>query len=343
MLKLEAQGYYSWIVLNQKDKIVRYAKNPQRNLVLNQGLDGIAVRSWADSFVACAVGTGTSSPVKTQTGLDSESRRTVTYLDLQSANSTTLSGEDFILRRTFVFPQEGSDVTYTEAGFSYSATGPNALFSRVRLPNILVSSGQRIIIQYELVVTLSPTLSTSLINPISLPTSSSGSFQYQRVGLKGVNALGQTYNYDDAEACNEPSVAAKGFFSISSSVPATFGSVVDRTGTTLENSVSLSTYVSSSFARDKIFSVAQRQGLGTSWRSLGLGATSGTSYVKTGLVHVLNVPYVKTQGVLDIAFRFTWAVRAAQNYTTLYYWQDEEQTMLKKQNPLLHYFGQSYE
>jgi hypothetical protein len=339
MLHFKAQGYYTWVVLNGKDKIVSHAPTYSRNMILTQGLDGIAVRSWADSFVACAIGTGISSPATSQTGLDNEVVRTAVYLDLVDANSTILSGSDYTLRRTFVFPKEGSAITYREAGFSYSTTGPNALFSRVRLPNVAVASGERLIIQYELVITLSPTTTAILVNPIAAIQSTSGSFQYQKVGLKGVNSLGQTYDYDSAAGCNEPSTAAKGFLSANSTGPAAFGSAVDRSGTTFETDISLSAYVPGSYTRNKILTATNKQAINAGWRSVGLGAITN-SYVNTGLVHVMNTNFAKSQGLLEVLFKFTWSyVVPPVTGETLFYWNPEENMVLRKQNLLLHYFG----
>lgn len=338
MFKFRAQGYYSWVVLNDKDKIVSYAKTPQPNLILKQGLNGIAVRSWADSFVACAVGTGTSSPAITQVGLDNEVRRTATYLDLVDANSTTLSENVYTLRRTFVFPKEGGNVTYTEAGFSYSTTGPNALFSRIKLPSISVSSGQRLIVQYELQITISPDETVPMVNPVS-GRNSTGVFAWQRIGLKGVNSLGQTYNYDDAEGCNEPSTITKGFLSVSSTAPAAFGSTVNRAGSSFTKNVTLSSYVEDSYTLEKLFDVGQKEALGT-WSSAGLGSSTSPQ-AATGLVYVFDTPVEKPQGSLILSFRFTWASVTRENYDALFYWQSEENMVLKRQNPLLSYWNLS--
>ncbi len=339
MFKFKAQGYYSWVVLNEKDKVVSYAPTKRPNLILNQGLNGIAVRSWADSFVACAVGTGVGAPAVTQTGLINEVRRTAVYLDLVDANSTSLDANVFTLRRTFVFPKEGSAVTYKEAGFSYSTTGPDALFSRVSLPNVAVSSGERLIVQYELLLVITPESTLAMVNPVS-GGASSGVFSYQYVGLKGVNSLGQTYDYDAAESCNEPSTAAKSFLSTDSTAPAAFGSSVARVGTTFEVDSSLSTYVPDSFTIDKILTATKKQAVSGAWRSAGLGATSGSSNSNTGLVYVFNSNFQKPQGLLTLNFTFIWlATPTGSAYDTLFYWQGEENMVLKRHNPLLSYWN----
>lgn len=338
MFNFEAQGYFSWIVLNEKDKIVRYSPSYSPNLILNQGLDAIATRSWADAFTVCAVGTGTSAPAVTQTTLDAESKRTNVYLDLQSANTCSLSGNEFTLQRTFVFPKESGTVTYTEGAFGYSIIGPGNLFSRIKLPNILVSGGERLIIQYQLVVSVDLVKSKAFTNPVKdLFNPSSGVFQYQRLGLRGINGAGVSYNFDDAEGCNEPSVVCKGFLSTNSSAPAVFGSTVDRSGTTFEKDVSLSTYVSGSFTRGKVFSALRKEAINNTWRSAGLGAGSGSSFSKTGLVYVFNANYPKTIGQLDLVYQFSWKQRFLNKEATLFYWQDEEH-MMPKRNQLLSYY-----
>ncbi len=342
MFTLQAQGYFSWIVINGKDKIVRYSPTYSPNLILDQGLNGIAVRSWADSFTACAVGVGTSTPQNNQIGLDAESKRTSTYLDFEDANTSFLSGNEFTLQRTFVFPIEGGDITYREAGFGYSLS-LNSLFSRVSLPNILVSGGERLVIQYRLVIKFDVTTPRALSNPIiDTRHVSSGILQYQRVGLKGISGLGVSYDFDDAEGCNEPSTAAKAFLSVDSSAPAAFGSTVNRVGGSFEASTALSTYISNSFSRVKTFTAVKNQATGVDWRSAGLGAAGGSSYLKTGLVYVFNSIYQKSVGRLDIGYQFTWRRRYLHMEDTLYYWQCEENMALKR-NQLLSYYGMNDE
>lgn len=338
MIQLQAQGYFTWAVLNEKDKIVRYAPTYSPNLILDQGLDGIAVRTWADSFVVCAVGTSPISPLKNQTGLQAESKRTATYLDLQSANKSSLLGNVLTLQRTFVFQKEGVDMIYKEAGFGYSLSGPNNLFSRVTLPNVLVSTGERIIIQYQLLIYIGTTKPKSFTNPIiDKKNASSGVLQYQRCGLMGINNAGISTIFDDSEASNEPSVASQGFLSINNSAPAAFGYVVNRAGTTFEKSLNLSNYVSGKFTRDKILSLGNKEAV-RSWFSAGVGANSGNSFSKTGLVYVFNAAYPKAFGKLNLAFTYIWSRKILNAGDALYYWQDEDNMVLKR-NTILNYYG----
>jgi len=60
------------------------------NLILNQGLDGIATQSWADSFLYCAIGLGTTPTVD-------DAGATVAA---QSSSTVTLSGGSFTFTDT---------------------------------------------------------------------------------------------------------------------------------------------------------------------------------------------------------------------------------------------------
>jgi hypothetical protein len=342
MFHSRAQGFFTWIVLDSNDKVVNYAPRYQKNLITNAGLNGIAVRPWADSFVACAVGTGNSAPDVTQTTLDTEVARTTDYLSATGANSSSIVGAAFVMRRTFVFPITLPTGTYREAGFSHSTLG--TLFSRVLLPNIPIVLGQRLIIQYDLAITLSPSTPSALTNPIRSITSA-GSFQYQLIGLKGVNSSGVTYNYDSASPCNEPSdAAAKFFLSKTATAPAALGSSVDRTAVSFEQDLLNVTYVANSFYRIKRASVTRQNAVDT-WRSCGAGANSIPA-LNTGVVHVFNSGFVKGDGTLIMDFRWTWGTSfasSAPRITSLHYWQDEDNLFLYRTNHLLQYFGQTHE
>ncbi|MCF3650167.1 hypothetical protein [Synoicihabitans lomoniglobus] len=68
---------YRFRVRNEAGEIVRRASAWRRNLILDQGLDGIAVRTWAHSFSNAAIGTGTT-PTKRDSGAVTFSRAATT-------------------------------------------------------------------------------------------------------------------------------------------------------------------------------------------------------------------------------------------------------------------------
>lgn len=67
-----AAVHYALDILDSRGRVVRSLPR-RRNLILDQGLDGIAVRSWADSFTNAAIGTGTT-PTKRDSGTITFSR-----------------------------------------------------------------------------------------------------------------------------------------------------------------------------------------------------------------------------------------------------------------------------
>lgn len=341
MFQYNANGFYWWAVVNEKDRVVDYSKSIQKNMILNQGLNGIAVRSWADSFISCAVGTGTSSPNVNQTGLDNELKRTSVYLDAFDANKAFLDSDLYTIRRTFVFSKEGGRVTYYEMGFGFSILGPNDLFSRIRLPGVTVSSGERLIVQYELQIKITPNSPVQKLNPIQ-GLKSSGVFAHQLVGLKGVDSLGSTCDFDSANSCNEPSSIANGFVCVDSSLPSPLGSSVSRTGVFFSKNTFSAQYVQNSFSLTKILLFENKEAMGFPLSCAGLGGLQNP-HANTGLVYVFNPPFKKPQGDLSFSFVYSWASRTKENYSALYYWQPEEEMTLRKSNPLLLYFAQNNE
>jgi len=335
MLDFKAQGFFSWIVVNNFDKIVHHSAFKEPNLILNQGLDGVAERTWADSFTVCAVGIGSGGATPSQTGLLSEVKRTMLYLDMEDACSASLIEKDFVLKRTFVFSTEASEITYREAGFSHSPSAGGNLFSRIKLPNIVVGPGERLIIQYELLIRIEPATPKVLTAPIT-GLALGGSLQFQKIGLAGINSLGQSEIFDDGQLCNEPSAAGEGFLSTNSDSPATLGASINRGGTIYKKNLVINPYASGSYKRVKLLSLTRAEAHGD-WRSCGVGP-AGSSELNTGLILVFDDIFIKRKGILNLGFTYTWGAFSRANYTTLMYWLDDEKEFIK-QNPLLQYFN----
>ena len=129
----------------------------QPNLILNQGLNNLASRActWETFGGYCSLGTGTSTPAVTQTGLDTQVVRTNTLLgglgttDDNATRTRTYS-------RTFDFPAEVSNQNYTEVGVSHAASGATSLNTRALISGgtVTVLVGQQARITYDISVTL---------------------------------------------------------------------------------------------------------------------------------------------------------------------------------------------
>jgi hypothetical protein len=96
-----------------------------------------------------------------QIGMGTETQRSNTYAVYTDPDLVTLSCDNIadsgtatvLFRRTFDFPEEVGDVTYTEIGFSSQAGAGNNLWSRIFLvPDQEVLTGQQLRVRYELYV-----------------------------------------------------------------------------------------------------------------------------------------------------------------------------------------------
>lgn len=334
MIKMTAKGCFSWAVLNKNDKIVKFCEYEKNNLILNQGLDGIAVRSWADSFVYCAVGSGNSTPISSQTGLDNEIKRASFISNATNGNESFLSENIFTLRRSFRFSTEISPTIYRELGCSYSSLSGNNLFSRVVVDDIEVRVGESLVVSYKILLKITPNTPTQDSNLITNFNSNSNS-QIQLIGMAGINQNGSTENFDASQQSMEPYSNSLAFISDDSTALQPFNSVVDRSVFGFEKALTLIPYVNGTFERTKKLTITQNQG-NINVNSFGLGPMASGSF-STVLANTLQ----KTRAnVLTLSFTFKWdKIVIFENFRTLKYWKNsEEGWLLNKRNPLLDYY-----
>ena len=134
-----------------------------KNMILNQGKDGVlaGTRNFQTSFVYCAVGTGTTPVAATDTGLTSEAAasRTNTYLTGAGNCGTSWVGQVGTMRRTFEFAIETANQSYTELGWSWTATKAANLFSKTLIAGgtVTVLAGQQLRVVYDVSITCAPT------------------------------------------------------------------------------------------------------------------------------------------------------------------------------------------
>ena len=133
-----------------------------KNMILNQGKDGVmaGTRNFNPSFSYCAVGTGTTPVAATDTGLTSEAAtaRTNTYLTGAGNCGTSWVGQVGTMRRTFDFAVETTNQSYTELGWSYTATKSTNLFSKTLISGgtVTVLADQQLRVVYDVSITCAP-------------------------------------------------------------------------------------------------------------------------------------------------------------------------------------------
>ena len=159
------EGYVTWEVINEDGSVA--SRGEHKNLILNAGLDKLATQQFATMFENNCVGTGSSTPIVTQIGLDNEVARTNSYLTSPSGScGTTVSANALILNRTFNWAAGTLDTSIsgplTEVGFSWSTSAGSNLWSRSLFKNtggtpinVFVTSTQQLRVTYTLTVYVS--------------------------------------------------------------------------------------------------------------------------------------------------------------------------------------------
>ena len=160
---VSVSGRYKIFVLSKG--IIVQERPWANNLILDQGKNYWAggVGSFAYLVRACAVGTGTTPPAASDTGLQSEAKRTTTYYTASGGCGYSDTGATRKLWRTFDFSTESAGVNYSELGWSYSDSAGANLFSRALISGGTVSltAGQSLRVVYELSITVAPASTTT--------------------------------------------------------------------------------------------------------------------------------------------------------------------------------------
>lgn len=160
---VSVSGQYKIFVLSKG--IIVEERPWARNLILDQGKNYWAggIGSFAYLVRACAVGTGTTTPAASDTGLQSEAKRTTTYYTASGGCGYSDTGATRKMWRTFDFPVESSGVNYAELGWSPIDSAGANLFSRTLISGGTVSltAGQSLRVVYELSVTVAPASTTT--------------------------------------------------------------------------------------------------------------------------------------------------------------------------------------
>lgn len=309
------RGSIKWSV-QKEGRTIRESRS-YSNLILDQGLDFIASYAFADCFKYCALGSGTVAPVGTDTGLANETNRTNNYAATAESNGATLTNNVFKIFRTFVFPAHLASATYGEVGFSPLATTGGNLFSKALLKTsdgdpttVTINEGETITVRYDLSIEMFD--ASRRVNN-GLAGVQGGYLRIQKVGLKGVSATGETEDYDDAGACNEPSIAANIFMSANGDAPEPFNSCIDRSPVSSKQG-SLSNYVAGSHGRNKgvIFKASEKM---SPWRSVGVGSANAH-----GAIFVFdNQQSADSNKAYFVTFSYYWV---HQNESSFVNWLD---------------------
>lgn len=311
--KYKLRGFFKIEVVDEKTRLVEKSLPVTNNLILTQGKDFVAQRSFVENILYCAVGSGSSAPLLSDTGLANELARTNTVDgSVTSACLTSLSSNVYSLKKTFKFSTITSPVTYGEIGWSYSSSSGANLFSKALIIDIngnpspvQLGVGKYLRVVYTLEITLTPNTSQTGSANISGWTTN-GSYMLQKIGLRSITADGSLSYYDSADDCNEPSAAADFFLGTSSAALASFGSATDRSaGTNYVKGCALE-YLGNGVSYKKV-SFGKGEAVSSTLRSLGVGKV-GSSTTETGFAYVFDANQTKgSEFLLPLKIIYSWS------------------------------------
>jgi len=311
MHNYKLKGLFSWEIINSDGSV--FDSEPTRNnLILTQGINAVALRSFVENMLYCAIGTGSTPPLLSDTGLTGEVQRTG---DVDGAVAdaciTTLSSNTYSLTKTFKFPANSFPITVGQIGWSWSNTAGNNLFSKALIvknglpAQVTLGVGQYLRVKYTLQINISP--STAIVANSSIVNwSSPGQYNVQLIGLRSILTDGSLSYYDAGQDCNEPSSISDIFYGTSSLALGAFGSSADRSGGTNYTTTATTTYQNNG-TTFKTASFGKNVGASTSIRSIGIGK-AGSSPTNSGFVFLFDTNQTKgSDFIFNPKFIYTWS------------------------------------
>jgi len=309
-----AGGSYVFDTVNDVGAVIKWDTN-----------ETAEIASFSDNQTAlvtnsATVGAGQFTLYHTaQTALGTELKRSNTYLTGSPNCGTVISGSTLQHRRTYDFTAEVGTVNYTEAGFSWTASGPGSLFSRIVFPGpVAVLSGQQLRVVYELQITLTPTTpnTTSAIIggwPVSPAVGTSGQEQLVGVGIAIIQASSGNSTTTTGVLANEPGVAsslAAWISTASTSLPA-WPSDQDYSADAVTATLTNQPYVAGTYYRDKTATFTVNQANRSDWRSIGTGyhsLPSFAAYNAVGIAFIFDEAQTKLNThTLTLTWRYSWS------------------------------------
>lgn len=305
------KGLFSWEIVNA-DGSVFDGEPTRNNLILTQGINAIASRSFVENMLYCAVGSANSAPLLSDTGLGNEVNRTGDVdTSVTDACLTSRAGNVYSLTKTFKFPVRTVSTSLGEIGWSWSGSPGNNLFSKALIvkngvpAQITVSIGQYLRVRYTLQITLGP--STAVAGSANIVGwTAPGQYMTQLIGLRSITSSGALGYYDAGNDCNEPSASAGIFIGTSSAALAAFGSSTDRSGGTNYLGSSSNSYLGNG-VMVKLLSYGKGVAASSSLRSMGVGTTAAPQ-TNSGFVFLFDSAQTKLSDyILPLRFIYSWS------------------------------------
>lgn len=269
---LKLSGRVMNVQVLEADGSVAWESGAFDNLILDQGLNQAASTYICDLFRACAVGTGNTAPAVGDLGLNAEYARTVNYLTgAGNCGTTRATATQWVMRRTWDFPNPASNQNFAELGFANSTTPGANLFSRVLIKSggtpvaVTVLTTQSLRVVYELTVNFNgadQAFNASFGGAWGVVT---GTGRLQKTDVAAINPPIQSVTTTGANdsisilATLEPSFAGQISVTDSSAALLAVGSSQSYGGSVVTLAATLVAYTAGNFFRDKFATFSTTQ------------------------------------------------------------------------------------
>ena len=276
-----------------------------KNLILDQGLDRFGNSGGNVVYNYARVGTGVSTPVATQTQLDSQ---LAVSAGGGAAGATANEGAPLYrttLTHTYAFAQGAVVGNITEIGIGWATTGAT-LFSRALiLDNLGSPTSITLVALDQLTVYYRLRIVPTLTDATGSVTIASTNYNFT-VRVASVASFGQNqYAYSSADYWTAGAGSTTYGAGATLQGVTAYGPSGSATGT--DGTVSASGYTAGTYYRDSNFSWSISAGNATGGIQ-GLRITWGVTYLPFAYQVYFATPIPKTStNVLNLVFRFSWA------------------------------------
>jgi hypothetical protein len=252
-----------------------------------------------------------------QVGLDTEVKRTSTYLTgLPNCQTVTIINTT-TCTRTFDFSAEAGPIGYNEIGFSPSASAGSNIFSRIKLPSTVnLIAGQQLRVKYSVSTSVTPYVPQIYgVSPIVGWASATGQMQAEWIPMwyvdssgnitSGNNTVDGKYYSGYGDPGENNGFYGRIYISTDATALRTYGGgYYNLAGTTANQQWAQSSYVAGSYTRDKFITFAVGEANRADWRSFGLGEYNGNTTV---MRYIFDTVQTKLSTyTLTLGFRATW-------------------------------------
>lgn len=254
-----------------------------------------------------------------ETQLETETKRTNSYVSGASYNGTSYAAAALTHKRTFAFSVESGPVTYQEFGVSWGSNPTNLFARALLLSPVSLIAGQQIRVIYELTVAYGPASPVTVIEPIT-GVAIDGEYGIENISgdsFGSIDASGSPTSFSGAALVADvaPNNRSVNFGSSTSStaLAGPTNSPVSIGGFVASKEATKETYTTGSYARTAFVTFGTSESNNANLRSFYARADGGGTSTNSAFRLLLDSAFEKTNlYTMTIRFRWSWS-RTLQN------------------------------